>query len=184
MVTIRTSFLPGIAVGEAASVLVGRALAQRRLREADRVTGAALLVAVGFMAACGVVFAAFGDGIAHAFTPDREVARVATVLLLVAAGFQILDAINIVLRGALRGAKDVRVAALIGIGVVWTCVPTAAFVLGKLAGWGAVGGWCGFIAETLLSSVLFARRWRRGAWREDYARGDSQRAPSGALAAA
>src|SRR5215472_4720249 len=55
LATIRTSFLPGIAVGEAASVLVGQALARRRLDEADRVAGAALLLAVSFMAACGVV---------------------------------------------------------------------------------------------------------------------------------
>ena len=37
MNTLRASFLPGIAVGEAASVLVARALARRRLAEADRV---------------------------------------------------------------------------------------------------------------------------------------------------
>ena len=83
--------------------------------------------------------------------------------------FQVLDAVSIVLRGALRGARDVRVPALIGVAVVWTCVPTAALLLGRVAGWGAAGGWCGFLAETTLGAVLFGARWRRGSWRRAYA---------------
>jgi MATE family multidrug resistance protein len=167
--TIRTSFLPGIAIGEAASVLVGRALGRRDLQEADRVTQGALAMAVGFMAVCGVVFAVAAGGIARGFTTDPGVATVATRLLWIAAAFQVLDACNIVLRGALRGAKDVRVAAVLGVVIVWTCIPSAALVLGKLAGWGAVGGWCGFVVETTLATVLFGRRWTRGAWRARYA---------------
>jgi hypothetical protein len=49
-------------------------------------------------------------------------------------------------------------AAMIGIGVVWTCVPGAAFLLGKGLGWGAVGGWCGFLAETLLAERISGRQ--------------------------
>jgi MATE family multidrug resistance protein len=168
LATIRTSFLPGIAVGEAASVLVGRALGRKDLDEADRVTRWALAMAGGFMAICGVIFAVFAGSIARGFTSDEGVANVAKHLLWIAAGFQVLDAFNIVLRGALRGAKDVRVAAFMGVAIVWTCVPTAALLLGKLAGWGAVGGWCGFIAETALATTLFSLRWRRGAWRAGY----------------
>jgi MATE family multidrug resistance protein len=166
---IRTSFLPGAAVAEAASVLVGNALGRRSLRDADRATRAALGLAVSFMAACGVVFAIGGGLIASAFTLDPTVAHVARSLLWIAAAFQILDAVNLVLRGALRGARDVRVPMLLGIGIVWTCVPTAALVLGRMAGWGAIGGWCGFLVETTLGATLFALRWRRGAWRNIYA---------------
>jgi MATE family multidrug resistance protein len=169
MATIRTSFLPGIAVAEASCILVGRALGKRDLAEADRANRAALLVAATFMALCGIVFAVAGRAIAHGFTKDPEVATIARHLLWVAAVFQVLDGVNIVLRGSLRGAKDVRAAAIIGIIVVWTCVPGAAYFLGKLAGWGAFGGWCGFVAETTVASVLFWIRWSRGAWRDEYA---------------
>jgi MATE family multidrug resistance protein len=168
LAVIRTSFLPGAAVAEAASVMVGQSLGRKSLAEADRATGAALALAVAFMALCGVVFAVAGGAIVHAFTDDAPVARVARTLLWIAAAFQVLDATNMVLRGALRGAKDVRVPAVMGVMVVWTCVPTAAFLLGRLAGWGSAGGWLGFIAETTLGTALFLRRWRRGAWRAAY----------------
>jgi MATE family multidrug resistance protein len=169
LITIRTSFLPGIAVGEASCVLVGRALGARRLDLADRANRAALATAVTFMAACGVVFGLFGENLARAFTTDPDVIRIATRLLIVAAFFQILDAFNVVLRGSLRGAADVRVTAILGIAIIWTCVPTAAFFLGKVAGWGALGGWCGFLAETIFATIIFGWRWSRGAWRSQYA---------------
>lgn len=166
---IRVSFLPGIAVAEAASVLVGRALGARDLPAAEDVTRSALRVAVGFMAACGLVFALFGGVVTPFFSVDPAVAAAARRLLYVAAAFQILDAVNIVLRGALRGAKDVRIVALIGVGTVWACVPTAAWLLGHRLGLGAIGGWLGFVAETTIGAALFWRRWARGSWRRDYA---------------
>jgi MATE family multidrug resistance protein len=168
LATIRVSFLPGAAVGEAASVLVGQALGRKSLAQADRATRAALTVAVAFMASWGVVFAVAGAWIVRLFTDDSAVAHVARNLLWIAAAFQVLDAANMVLRSALRGAKDVRVPALIGVAVVWTFIPTAAFLLGRLAGLGSVGGWLGFVAETTVGAALMARRWRRGAWRLSY----------------
>ena len=168
LAVIRVSFLPGVAVSEAASVLVGQSLGRRHLAEADAVAKDALRLAVGFMALCGVGFAIFGGALARMFSADETVALLARRLLFVAAVFQVLDAVNIVLRGALRGAKDVRAVALLGVFVVWSCVPTAAYVLGKLAGLGALGGWLGFVAETTLGAALFWRRWTRGGWRLAY----------------
>jgi MATE family multidrug resistance protein len=166
---LRMSFLPGIAIAEAASVLVGQSLGRRSLSEADKVTRAALRAAVAFMAACGILFAIFASVIAGAFTDDPHVALIAKRLLLVSALFQVLDAISIVFRGALRGAKDVRIVAIAGIVISWTCVPGAAYLLGRELGLGALGGWLGFIAETLASTLVFSARWKRGAWRAPYA---------------
>jgi MATE family multidrug resistance protein len=162
---IRTSFLPGAAVAEACSVLVGKALGSGSIAGADRATRAALATAVTFMAGCGLVFALGGGVIARAFTEDPVVAGVSRRLLGIAAAFQVLDASYMVLRGALRGARDVRVPAFIGVTVVWICVPTAALLLGRLAGWGAAGGWLGFVGETTLGAALMSWRWRYGSWR-------------------
>lgn len=167
---IRVSFLPGIAVAEAASVLVGRALGRRRLDEADASVRSALMLAVGFMAICGLGFALFGGLLGRFFSTDPAVVAEARVLLLIAAVFQVLDAVNIVLRGALRGAKDVRVVMVLGVFVVWSFLPTSAYLLGKLCGLGAVGGWIGFIGETTVGAALFWLRWKRGSWRAVYAR--------------
>ncbi|MBL8602652.1 MAG: MATE family efflux transporter [Myxococcales bacterium] len=182
LATIRTSFLPGVAVGEAASVLVGRSLGRRALREADAVTRASLQTAVAFMALCGVVFALGGEALARAFTDDPAIVENVVRLLRVAAVFQVLDGVNIVLRGALRGAKDVRLPALLGITVVWVCVPGAAWFLGRQMGLGVLGGWLGFVGETTLCATVFYLRWRYGAWREAYRRPTKATGAVGALA--
>ena len=165
---IRVSFLPGVAVGEAASVMVGRALGKRNLSEADAAVRSALKVAVGFMAVCGLFFALGGGLVAEFFSKDPAVVTVARRLLLLAALFQVLDAVNIVMRSALRGAKDVRIPALIGIAVIWAFLPPAAYFLGKAYGLGALGGWIGFVFETSIGSLLFWLRWSRGPWRNQY----------------
>lgn len=165
LATIRVSFLPGIAIAEATSVLVGRSLGERRVDRADLATRGGLVLGMSFMAICGVGFAVFGGTIARFFTSDRDVSTIATRLLWVAALFQLLDAANIVLRGALRGAKDVAGVAAIGILVTWACIPTAAYVFGKRLGMGALGGWLGFVGETTLGALFFWMRWKRGSFR-------------------
>ena len=166
---IRVSFLPGVAIAEAASVMVGRALGKRSIPEADAAAKSAVLVAIAFMAACGVVFALAGGRIATFFSKDAEVVTVARRLLFMAAAFQVLDAVNLVYRGALRGAKDVRIAAAIGIGTMWLFIPTAAWFLGRQAGLGALGGWIGFLCETTVGGILVWLRWTKGSWRSNYA---------------
>lgn len=185
LATLRASFLPGAAVAEAASILVGRSLGRRSLAEADRVTSAALLLAMTFMAACGVVFALLGGPLARFFTDEESVVAITTRLLLVASVFQLLDAANMVLRGALRGAKDVRFVAVVGITVVWLSIPGAAWLLGRHAGLGALGGWLGFVAETTLGAAILFVRYRRGAWRRAYeTRDEAEEAPILATASA
>jgi MATE family multidrug resistance protein len=170
LATIRASFLPGAALAEAASVLVARALSRKRLDEADRVALSSLSLGVGFMSLCGIVFALFGSAISRVFSADAEVIDVARRLLLVAGVFQTFDAVNMILRGALRGAKDVRWVAIVGTLVVWSAIPGAAFVLGRGLGWGAFGGWIGFVLETILGSILMGWRWYRGSWRSAFTR--------------
>jgi MATE family multidrug resistance protein len=184
MNTIRAAFLPGVAVAEAASVLVARSLGRRRLDEADRTTRAALLLGVGFMTICGAVFGLFGAQIAGGFSGDSEVIFIARRLFLVAAVFQALDAVNMILRGALRGAKDVRWVAVAGTLIVWCAIPGTAFVLGRMLGWGALGGWLGFVLETTLGAVVMGYRWRRGAWRAEFAEAPPEVTPEPGMATA
>lgn len=165
LAVIRTSFLPGVAVSESASVLVGRALGRGEPDEADRMARAALQVAITFMAGCGLVFAFGGGVIARVFTDDPTLIETVRQLLVVAAVFQVLDGASIVLRGALRGARDVRWAAFLGIAAIWTCVPGAAWLFGRELGWGVVGAWLGFIGETGVGAALLWWRWTRGHWR-------------------
>lgn len=155
----RVSFLPGIAVGEAASVLVSRALGAGKPHDVRGVIHHSLAIAVAFMAFCGMCFFFFGKFFARFFTADDQVIRVVSQLLIIAAIYQVFDAMTIVWRGGLRGAKDVYVTTVLGILMIWLFLPTAGFFLAQKAHLGAVGAWYGFLAKTSISALLFGWRW-------------------------
>ncbi len=167
---IHFSFLPALAVGEAASVLAGQAVGAGREELVRGVARRALFAAGLYTAVCGVVFATLGAAIAESFSEDGELVAVATRLLLVAAVFQLFDAANVVARCVLRGTGDVRWPAVIGIATAWLCTPPMTWLLGYRLGLGAVGGWIGICAEICIGAVLLWWRLERNGWREAAAR--------------
>ena len=165
IVVNRLAYLPGLAIGEVACILVSNALGAGSVEEAERAVRAALTTAVTFMVIVGIFLATCGPWLTGLFTEDPLIVQRTARVLLLAGVFQILDAVNIVMRGALRGARDVRVAAMVGIGVLWTTVPTVTWLLGRVAGWGVLGGWCSFVIETAICATIYTYRWRYGRWR-------------------
>jgi MATE family multidrug resistance protein len=113
-----------------------------------------------------VALAILGSTIAGAFASgDLELARAATALIHVSLAFLVADAANVIARGVLRGASDVRYAAILGIATAWLTTPPLTWLLGMKLGLGAVGGWIGLALEIIAGAALFWRRVLRGGWR-------------------
>ncbi len=160
------SFLPALAVGEAASVLAGNAVGAGRLDVVRGLARSALKIVSVYTLFCTLVFAFGAGAIAGAFTDDPALAAVARKLLWIAAAFQLLDGANIVARSVLRGAGDVKVPALIGILTAWCCTPPLTWLLAWQADLGAVGAWIGITAEVVVGAALLWWRLRGTAWHE------------------
>ncbi len=161
---IHFSFMPCVAVGEAASVLAGQAVGANRDDLVLRVGRRAALLAGSYAGACAIGFFVASRLIASAFTTDAAVIGLVVRLLRLAVLFQLFDAINIIARSVLRGAGDVRYAAVVGVVVAWLCTPTLAWGLGHGLGMGAFGGWLGVALEILVSAALLASRVERLGW--------------------
>lgn len=162
---INVSFLPAHALAEAAAVLVGQAVGANRDALVPVVAKRALALGAGYASTCLVAFAVLGGTIVHAMAGDPALAARATLLLHVSLAFLVADAANVIARGVLRGASDVRYAALVGIATSWLTTPPLAWLLGIHCGLGAVGGWIGLAIEIVVGASLFwLRVWRAG-WR-------------------
>lgn len=161
----RLAYLPGLAIGEVTCILVGQSLGASQMQNADATVKQTLRLAMGVMALCGVFFILCARALAGFFTQDPQISEHVIHALWVAGLFQVLDATNIVMRGALRGAQDVRITALVGICVLWTCVPSFTWLLGERYGFGMVGAWLSFLIETSLCAAFFSYRWYYGRWR-------------------
>lgn len=159
------SVLPTFGVAEAAAILAGRATGARAYAWVNRIARLALVVVGGYSLAWTLALALAAPMLVRGFTSDSALALVATHLLYVAAGFQLLDGANIVARSVLRAVGDVRYAALVGVLTSWLATPPLAWGLGFGLGWGALGGWLGLTLEVLASAGLLWWRIDRGTWR-------------------
>jgi MATE family multidrug resistance protein len=162
---INVSFLPAHALAEGAAVLVGQAVGAGRNDLVPAVARRALAIGAGYSTFCCIVFAAFGGAIVHSLAAgDDALGARGTTLLHVGLLFLIADASNVIARGVLRGASDVRYAAVVGILTSWFTTPPLAYLFGVVMGYGVVGGWIGLAVEITVGAGLFWARVWRGGW--------------------
>jgi MATE family multidrug resistance protein len=163
---INVSFLPAHALAEAAAVLVGQAVGAGRLELVKTIAGRTLAIGAAYSALCCILFALFGDDFATAMAGgDAALAGRATTLVHVGLAFLVADAANVIARGVLRGASDVRYAAILGIITAWLTTPPLTYLLGIELGLGVVGGWIGLALEIVVGAGLFWLRIYRNGWR-------------------
>jgi MATE family multidrug resistance protein len=138
-----------------------------------------LALGASYAAACAVAYALVGRLITGALASgDAALADRATMLVHVSLVFLVADAANVIARGVLRGASDVRYAAIVGIATSWFTTPPLTWLLGVSVGLGAVGGWIGLAVEIIVGAGLFWLRVLRGGWQP--AAAAARRAMSGA----
>jgi MATE family multidrug resistance protein len=160
------SFLPAHALAEAAAVLVGQAVGAGMDALVPKVARRALALGAGYSATCLVAYAALGGAITQAMAAgDDALATRAAMLVHVGLAFLIADAANVIARGVLRGASDVRYAAVVGIATSWLTTPPLTWLLGVACDLGAVGGWIGLAVEIVVGASVFWLRVWRGGWR-------------------
>jgi MATE family multidrug resistance protein len=163
---VNVSFLPAHALAEAAAVLVGQAVGADRDELVPRVARRALALGAGYALACLAIYIALGSAIVDAMAAgDGALAARALALLHVGFAFLVADAANVIARGVLRGASDVRYAAAIGIATSWLTTPPLAWLFGVHWQLGALGGWIGLAVEIVVGAALFWWRVERGGWR-------------------
>ena len=158
------SFLPAFAVAEASSVLAGQAVGAGRDDLVIRVARLGLRAAVAYVATCSLVFALGGSLIVAGFTRAPALSAVALRLLHIAAFFLVFDAANMVARAVLRGAGDVRFAAVVGVTTSWALTPPLTWLLGYRLHLGAFGGWLGLCGEIILGAAILWWRLERRRW--------------------
>ncbi len=162
---MNVAFLPAHALAEATCVLVGQAVGAGRFELLRKVALRGLWLGTAY----GLVFSGFvvvlGDAVVDALSSgDAELAGIATTLMHVALLFLWSDASNVVARGVLRGASDVKWAARVAVLTSWLTTPPLAWLLGIHFGWGAAGGWVAIAVEIAVGSALFWHRIMVGGW--------------------
>jgi MATE family multidrug resistance protein len=160
------SFMQASGISVAAATLVGRyvgagdpAAAERSFRTALGLAGALGLVV-------GTLFLTIPDVLLGLFSHDAEVVTLGGPLLLLGAGFQLLDAFGITASGALRGAGDTRWPFVAQASLAWFVFLPAAWLLGVACEGGLTGAWAGGLVYVTGLALAFVGRFRAGSWRQ------------------
>ena len=163
---ISISFLPGAGIGEAATVLAGQYLGARCYAGLRRSVHNALLLSIGVMGAFGVAFVVGPHWLAGIFTSDARVIELTTDLLMLAAVFQVFDAIEMTVSGALNGAGQTRFTMWVSIGGAWLVLVPLSLLLGLVLEMGALGAWLALTVQIIVMSVITSWRFHQEPWRE------------------
>jgi multidrug resistance protein, MATE family len=152
------TYMVPLGVSAAASVLVGHAIGRGDPEAARREASAALACGVGFMATTAIILITCAPWLARVFTPDPGIIAAATALIPIAGVFQVVDGIQGVSGGILRGAGDTRIPMLSNLaGYAVVGLPIGAWLCFSI-GWGAPGIWWGLCAG--LAAVACLLGWR------------------------
>jgi MATE family multidrug resistance protein len=161
------TFMVHVGLSSAATVRVGRALGMadaRGLRDGARV---AILLSLGFSLATVALFLAAPRAIVALFLdlsqPDAAaILAFGTMLLAMAALFQVADGLQAMALGLLRGVQDTRVPMGLAAVSYWLIGIPSGYVLAFPLGFGGLGLWTGLVIGLVVAAgLLMARFWGR-----------------------
>ncbi|KGF68860.1 multidrug transporter MatE [Hoeflea sp. BAL378] len=161
------SFMIPLGLSHAATVRVGQAYGRGDMEGLARAAHTVMGLSVVISFAAASLFWLVPEALVGLFVDDAnvdaaELIAVAVPLLMVAAAFQLVDAIQVVGSGLLRGIKDTRIPMVIAVISYWPIGLSAAYGLGFGLGWGGPGIWAGLAlglgVAALLLNLRFANR--------------------------
>jgi MATE family multidrug resistance protein len=155
------TFMLALGLSMAVGIRMGAAVGGGHHAKLRSIWAGAVAVCVAQSALVTVVFLVWGRAIASCFIDDPSVVSTATLLLVVAAVFQIFDGAQVVNSAALRGLTDVRVPAAITFVSYWVVALPVGYLLGIRGGFGPAGIWIGLAAGLAAAAVLLGARFIR-----------------------
>jgi MATE family multidrug resistance protein len=95
-----------------------------------------------------------------------EILRIGSTIMIVAACFQVFDALGISLVGALRGAGDTVVPGVVTMILSWTLIIGLGITIMRVApGLGAIGPWIAAAVYIIVFGIWAGGRFWRGKWK-------------------
>ncbi|WP_071459845.1 MATE family efflux transporter [Bacillus massilinigeriensis] len=161
-------YMVPLSISMALTIVVGFEAGAKRYRDAIQYSIIGISIAVGMAILCGLGLFVFREQIAGIYSGDEKVIQLTAQFLVYALFFQLSDAIQAPVQGALRGYKDVNITFLMAFISYWIIGLPVGYLLAQMTVLGAIGFWVGLIAglavgaTTLLIRLLFIQKKKLG----------------------
>lgn len=161
------TFMVHIGFSQAATVRAGRAVGRQDEFSLRRGGITAIGMSAIYAVITSIVFLAIPETLVSLFIDPNEAER-ATILrlgasfVMVAALFQLVDGLQVLALGLLRGVQDTAVPMVMAAFSYWVIGLPASYVLAFTLGMGGVGLWLGLVIGLAIAAVLLlVRFWGR-----------------------
>lgn len=160
------SFMPAFGISMAVTALVGRYLGMGREDLARSRADLGFVLTAAVMFGWGIGFFVGRHQLMGMFTADVHVLRIGGELLIFAAVYQLFDAMYIVYNGALRGAGDTFVPAIVTGGLCWGITVLGGYAVARFEpSWGPVGPWSCALFYGVILGFFMLIRFRSRHWK-------------------
>lgn len=151
-------------VSQAATIRVGYFYGARNSEAIRRAGAVALLMAVLFMSFTASLMLLMPETILSLYIDTSDPANAAMMAfalqyIVIAAIFQLVDGLQVVAAGALRGLQDTRVPMWMAIFSYWVPGFGTSYYLGFHTSLEGTGVWIGFAVGLTFATVLLTGRW-------------------------
>lgn len=155
------TFMVSLGLAQGSSIRVSNAFGTRNREKILAIGKSTLITGLIYGLLCAALFILLRNVLPGAFNNEAQVISMASLLLVLAAIFQISDATQAIGAGLMRGIKDVKIPTiLIGI-AYWVIGIPVGYLLAFQGNMGAAGMWVGFIAGLSCSSIFLCIRFLR-----------------------
>lgn len=147
-----------LSISMGATILVGQAVGAGQMRDAKQYSYLSVGLAIAFSSLSIAILLIFRAPIASLYTTDGQIIGLATQFFIYAALFQLSDAIQAPVQGALRGYKDVNMTFIMAIVSYWVLGLPIGYVMATFTDLGPYGYWVGLIAGLTVGAITLTIR--------------------------
>ncbi|MBR1737407.1 MAG: MATE family efflux transporter [Firmicutes bacterium] len=160
------SFMNGQAFGIAATSLLGQSMGYKRPDHGKAYTYECRRYGMIFSIILGIFLVVFNREIMSLFTDDEYIIETGCKLLWIVAINQPIQAGQLIVSGALRGAGDtmtVAVSTFLGMAILR---PIGSIIAVKVLGLGIMGAWAAVLIDQVVRSVIVYVRFAGEKWKK------------------
>lgn len=151
-------YMVPLSISMGVTILVGFEIGAGRMQDARIYSYLCVATAILFSFISACILFLLREPVANMYTTDREVLEYAVQFLVFAAIFQLSDAIQAPVQGALRGYKDVMITFIMAIISYWVIGLPVGYTLATHTDFGPFGYWIGLVAGLTTGAITLLIR--------------------------
>ena len=158
---VNMTFMIPFAISNGIAVKVGFANGANNFYDLKKYSLTGVGLSLTFMTICSLVYLAFPKFIVSIFTPDQKLYEIVLPVMIILAGYQIFDGLQISLSGICKGIKQTKIILLANFIAYWCVSIPLGCYLGLHLKMYLTGFWTGLLSSSIILCVIMILKLRK-----------------------